>query len=70
MLIGEAAAAARCWEFWDTGAALKQICAPHGVILNDAVRVVVDFICARPERMDERFTALALEALTAAWACK
>ena len=57
-------------EVWDIGAALKRICAPHGVILNDAVRVVVDFISARPERMDERFTALALEALTAACPCK
>ena len=55
---------------WDTSAALKQVCTPHGVTLPDVVRIVVDFIAARPERMDELFTTLALEALRSAWPCK
>jgi hypothetical protein len=38
--------------------------------LIEVVRVVVEFIHARPERMEERFTTLALEALTATWPCK
>jgi hypothetical protein len=40
------------------------------VTLPDVVRIVVDFIAARPERMDELFTTLALEALRSAWPCK
>ena len=55
---------------WDNAAALKLACTPHGVALPEIVRVVVDFIAARPERMDELFTTLALEALTATWPCK
>jgi hypothetical protein len=38
--------------------------------LIEVVRVVVEYIHARPERMDERFTTLALEALRGAWPCK
>jgi hypothetical protein len=55
---------------WDAAATLKLVCTPHGVFLTEAVHVVVDFISARPERLDERFTTLALEALVAAWPCK
>jgi hypothetical protein len=55
---------------WDTATSLKLVCTPHGVTLTDVVRVVVDFVSARPERMDERFTMLALEALRAAWPCE
>jgi hypothetical protein len=54
---------------WDTAAAINLVCVPHGVTLIEVVRVVV-FIHARPERMEERFTTLALEALTATWPCK
>jgi len=57
-------------EVWNTGGSLKMICSPHGVTLIEAVRVVVDFISARPERMDERFSTLALEALHNTWPCK
>jgi hypothetical protein len=39
-------------------------------INSQAVRIVVQFIDARPARLHERFTLLALEALTAAWPCK
>jgi hypothetical protein len=34
------------------------------------VLVVVKYIDERPERMHERFTKLAYEALKAAWPCK
>jgi hypothetical protein len=34
------------------------------------VAVVVKYIEARPQRMDEDFGQLAIEALTAAWPCK
>jgi hypothetical protein len=57
-------------EAWDTGTALKLVCTPHEVILNEVVRIVVQYIAARPERMDERFSTLALEALRATWPCK
>jgi hypothetical protein len=55
---------------WDTAASLNLVCAPHGVALIEVVRVVVEYIHARPERMDERFTTLALEALHGTWPCK
>jgi len=47
-----------------------RLCIPDGVIGGQAVRVVIQFINARPARMHERFSALAFEALTAAWPCK
>jgi hypothetical protein len=40
------------------------------VTINQAVRVVIAYIEARPDRMYEDFTDLALEALQAAWPCK
>jgi hypothetical protein len=55
---------------WDTAAAINLVCVPHGVTLAEVVRVVVEYIHARPERMDERFTTLALEALHGIWPCK
>jgi hypothetical protein len=55
---------------WGTAIALDRVCSPKGVILGQAIRVVVQFIDARPARMHERFTWLALEALIAAWPCK
>jgi hypothetical protein len=55
---------------WDTAVGLGRVCAPQGVIFSQAVRVVVQFINARPARMHERFTKLAFEALIAAWPCK
>jgi len=38
--------------------------APDGATLSQAVKVVVAYIDARPERMHERFDNLALEALS------
>jgi hypothetical protein len=50
----------------DTG----RTCAPKGSTTGQSVRIVVKYIDDRPERMHENFTALALEALRAAWPCK
>ena len=47
-----------------------QVCIGHGVILGQEVRIVVKYIDERPERQQESFMALALEALQAAWPCK
>ena len=46
-----------------------QVCEPAGVTHSQEVRVVVQYIDARPERAHEDFRKLALEALTAAWPC-
>jgi hypothetical protein len=54
---------------WDAAATLHAVCAPGDAILNQGVLVVVKFIDARPARMRERFTDLALEALMRAWPC-
>jgi Rap1a immunity proteins len=43
------------------------ICLPPNVSNEQAVRVVVKFIDDRPERLNEDFRALAVEALKAAW---
>lgn len=43
---------------------------PDAVTRDQAVRVVVRYIEARPQRMHESFLPLAREALIAAWPCK
>lgn len=43
---------------------------PDGVSDDETLNVVVRYIEARPERMNEPFLSLALEALFDAWACK
>jgi hypothetical protein len=43
---------------------------PDGVTLGQEVKVVVAYIDARPARMHEPFTQLALEALRTAWPCR
>ena len=55
---------------WDTAVALVGVCSPPQVTSGEAVRVVVQYIDARPARMHEPFDLLALEALTAAWPCR
>ena|SRR5215472_9280719 len=55
---------------WDAAATLHAVCAPGNAILNQGVRIVVEFIDARPARMHERFTDLALEALMRTWPCE
>jgi Rap1a immunity proteins len=43
---------------------------PDGVTNRQGVAVVVKYIEARPERMHEPFSVLAVEAMMAAWPCK
>jgi hypothetical protein len=47
----------------------RNICEPDGVTHRQEVRVVAQYIDARPARMHEDFRTLALEALKAAWPC-
>ena len=47
-----------------------KICLPPSVTNFQAVRVVVKYIDARPERLHENFKALAGEALRAVWPCR
>jgi hypothetical protein len=44
--------------------------APAGVTGDQALKIVVAYIDARPTRMHERFDRLAIEALRTAWPCK
>jgi hypothetical protein len=48
----------------------KVICSPDKATNGQAIRVVIQYIEARPERMHERFSLLAREALIAAWPCR
>ena len=50
-------------------AAHPDVCAPAGAVRDQAVRIVVQYIDARPARMHEYFSWLAIEALRAAWPC-
>ena len=45
-------------------------CPPASVTKEQAVRVVASYIDARPTRLHEDFTTLALEAFLAAWPCR
>lgn len=45
-------------------------CTPPDVTTNQVIRVVVQYIDARPARMHEDFRKLALEATKAAWPCQ
>lgn len=51
-------------------AVLLGFCAPSGAIVSQAIRITVQYIEARPARMHERFSHLALEALRSAWPCR
>ena len=57
-----------CWGLV-FGMAIELRCAPPDVTLGQEVRVVVQYITARPERMHEPFVILADEAIRTAW-CK
>ena len=48
----------------------NDVCAPAGATEGQTVRVVVQYIDARPARMHEDFRKLAVEAMKAAWPCK
>jgi hypothetical protein len=45
-------------------------CEPDSVTTGQVVRVLVQYIDARPARMHEDFRKLALEAMKAAWPCQ
>lgn len=45
-------------------------CAPEAVTQDQMVRVVAQYIDARPSRQHESFSKLAVEALRAAWPCR
>lgn len=45
-------------------------CVPPGITMDQATRVVVKYISTKPERMHERFIALAEEAIKDAWPCQ
>jgi len=48
----------------------RGICPPSGATVGQAVRVIVAYIDAHPERLHEQFEPLALEALQQAWPCR
>jgi hypothetical protein len=47
-----------------------ETCAPNRSTQGQAVRLVVQYIEARPSRQHESFVQLAIEALRAAWPCR
>jgi hypothetical protein len=46
------------------------VCAPQGVTTGQTVRVIIAFLEARPQRLNEDFSLLAVEAVRDAWPCK
>ena len=46
------------------------VCFPPDATIHQAAAVVVRYLDNRPERWNERFDALALEALRSEWPCK
>lgn len=46
------------------------VCIPAGATEDQIFRVIMKYIDQRPERMHERFSQLAREALLAAWPCR
>jgi len=46
-----------------------RFCPPSGVTYTQALRVVLSYLDAHPQRTNEPLTALAVEALRAAWPC-
>jgi Rap1a immunity proteins len=45
-------------------------CSPNSVTSGEAVRAVVTFLEARPQRLHENFIDLAAEAIAKAWPCR
>jgi Rap1a immunity proteins len=48
----------------------RRNCAPANITNGEAIRVVVVFLEARPQRLHENFIDLSAEALAMAWPCK
>ena len=55
---------------WDIAVVVGSVCSPSDAVLSQLVRVIAQYIYARPARMHERFAVLAVEAMRAAWPCK
>jgi len=51
------------------GRPIGVFCRPDGVTVEQAVRVVVQFLDQHPARTNENFNALAIEAMRDAWPC-
>lgn len=51
-------------------AAGTSFCMPPGVTYEQGVRIVIAYIEARPQRLQESFGLLAREALMAVWPCQ
>jgi hypothetical protein len=47
-----------------------RFCPPSGVSINQAARVIMKFLDAKPEKLHEDFRGLAIEALRGAWPCR
>ncbi len=47
-----------------------KICPPRGTTLGQATRMVVNYMDAHPERLNEDFRIIAIDALRAAWPCR
>jgi hypothetical protein len=47
-----------------------RFCPPNSVTLDQALRVTVAYLEARPQRLHEDFVALAAEGLAQAWPCQ
>jgi hypothetical protein len=59
-----------CEGIIDGIAEADSVCVPGGATLGQGVLAVIKYIDERPQRMQERFSKLAYEALKAAWPCK
>jgi hypothetical protein len=46
------------------------VCAPESATLEQALRVVVQYLDQHPARTNENFKRLAIEAMREAWPCK
>jgi hypothetical protein len=55
---------------WHAAAWSGWVCSPPGAINDEAVRIVIQYIDARPARLHEDFALLAAEALKVAWPCR
>jgi Rap1a immunity proteins len=61
---------ARRLEVSSSHGAGPPLCVPKAVTRGQTVKAVVNYIEARPKRMDEPFWQLTFEALLDAWPCK
>src|SRR5690242_5206462 len=48
----------------------RDLCFPTGATVEQAIRLIVEYIDAHPARLEENFRRLALEAIHRSWPCK